>query len=387
MSIRLMMAAAYLPADVVTQGQKLALMKICDSADDETRRSRPGLARLAAWAGVSDKRAVTIVTELVAKGLVERVEIGRAGRAAEYRVFPLGVPPVPAREELNSRRDLERAAPKNPRKARLGLRRLKPSKPAMTHQDIEARTAARTRPAQGQDGDPGFDGRNPDEDQARVPPMEPNAFHPRNPLGSTGETPSFPYSSYLLPYPPPPGDSPAADADAEPDGQPPSGSPQQPVPDAVAGAQSPSGCPKHPQPVGNCRGCGTNPRAGREQARREAVGREHAAQQERLREFFAEQERRVAQTDPQALQAARQLVRDLARRGRRAEQEGEGDPQVRQRVHRYVEELVRAGRGEPPRDPQVLDRARQYVRGRAREEPADRDNSACIEGSSGMDQP
>jgi hypothetical protein len=298
MSIHLMVAAAYLPADVVNQSQKLALMKMCDSADDETRRSRPGLARLAAWVGVSDKRAVTIVTELVAKGLVERIETGRAGRAAEYRVFPLGVPPVPAKDELQSRRELEQAAPKNPRKARLGIKRAAPSKPAMTHEDIEARTAPRTPHGPEQGSGPGFHPRNPDEDSLRVPPVEPRGFHEWNPGGFTGGTPSFLCPSSVLPFPP----TPTADAAGEPN--------------AEAGEQPPSGCSKHPQPVGNCRGCGTNPRAGREQARRKAAENEHASQQQWLREFLAEQERRVAEADPAALAMARQRTKELARRGR-----------------------------------------------------------------------
>ncbi|UXX94121.1 hypothetical protein N7U49_22300 [Streptomyces sp. AD2-2] len=70
--------------------------------------------------------------------------------------------------------------------------------------------------------------------------------------------------------------------------------------------------------MGNCRGCGTNPRAGREAERREAADREHRVQQDWLREFFAEQERRVAQSDPQALAMAQQRTRDLARMGREA---------------------------------------------------------------------
>ncbi|WP_177235256.1 hypothetical protein [Streptomyces sp. MUSC 14] len=401
MSFPLMLAAAYLPADVVTQGQKLVLMKICDSVEDGSQTARPGLARLATWAGVSDKRAVTIVTELVAKGLVERVKTGRGGRAAVYRVFPHGVPPVPDADELKDRREQERAAPKNPRMARTGVNRAAPSKPAMTSQDVHARTAARpvvrraahTAGIPEQETGTGFhehapdSGWNPDEARAGTPPVEPPVLRPQNPGGSTGEAPFFPVPSYVLPYPPPPGDSPAADAHAETGGRPPSGC-QQPVPGSEAGRQPPvtspeppvlhadtaaqpperhaagtsgrpvagceeppvpgpgsegppqsarpepsgrpqplapaaedggrlpSGCLKHPEPVGNCRGCGTNPRAGREQARRDAAEREHAAHQQWLREFFAEQKRRVAESDPQALQEARQHVRELARAGR-----------------------------------------------------------------------
>lgn len=86
--------------------------------------------------------------------------------------------------------------------------------------------------------------------------------------------------------------------------------------DEHAEDQSSSGCPAHPQPVANCRGCGTNPRARREQAQRKAAERERMAQQEWLREFFAEQERRVAASNPKALEMARQRARELARLGR-----------------------------------------------------------------------
>jgi hypothetical protein len=304
-----MIAAAYMPPDVLSQSQKLALMKIADSADDETCLARPGLTRLAAWVGVTDKRAITIVTELIAKGLVERVETGKAGRAAVYRVFPLGVPSTPTTPELKAAAEARKAAPKNPRKARSGVARSAPAKPAMTYQDVEAREAAREQKAESPQveagfhaGNPGeeagFHAGNPDAPEGRVPPGEPGEFHGGNPLGSSDGTPSFPGSSSVLPFPP----TPTADAAGEPG--------------AGHRAQQRAGCPKHAEPVRNCRGCGTNPRAGREEARRDAADREHRVQQDWLRDFFDEQERRVAATDPQALEMARQRVRDLARVGR-----------------------------------------------------------------------
>jgi hypothetical protein len=173
-----MVVAAYLPEDVVTQGQKLALMKICDSADDESRLSRPGMKRLRAWVGVGEKRATTIVTELVGKGLIERVEVGKAGRRATYRVFPLGVPSIPSNEELEARFQMADAAPRNPRKARSGVPRAAPSKPAMTHEDIDARQLAAGEGAK----KAGFHAWNPDDDPGRVPPVEPTGFHGWNPL-------------------------------------------------------------------------------------------------------------------------------------------------------------------------------------------------------------
>jgi len=287
LSIHLMVVAAYLPDDVVTQGQKLALMKICDSADDETRLSKPGLRRLRAWVGVGEKRCMTIVTELVAKGLIERVEVGKSGRRAVYRVFPMGVPPIPSNDDLDARFMAADTAPKNPRKARTGVTRAAPSKPAMTHEDIDARALAVGEGVK----EAGFHGGNPDEDEGRVSPVEPSGLHGGNPLGSTGGTPSFPSSSSVLPSPPPP---------------------------AAGAAGEPAGCPKHPVPAANCRGCGTNPRAARAARERDRAEAEREAQQEWLRGYQADLERarQVAQERPGDVEAARLLARQLARQGR-----------------------------------------------------------------------
>jgi hypothetical protein len=296
-----MVVAAYLPPDVVNQGQKLALMKICDSADDETRLGRPGGRRLRAWVGAGEKRCATIVTELVAKGLVERVEVARAGRAAVYQAFPLGVPPIPSNDELDERHRQADAAPKNPRKARTGTTRAKPSKPAMTHEDVAAREEARQPPADSEQRGPkpapeggegaGFHGWNPENDEARVPPVEPTGFHVGNPLGSTGGTPSFLGPSSVLPFPP----TPAAGT---------AGEPAAPAPGTARG------CPKHPTLAANCRGCGTNPRAGREQReqeRREAV---RSADQAWIEGWRADQEqvRMLAEQRPDAVQAAKEAA-------------------------------------------------------------------------------
>ncbi|MBT2413987.1 hypothetical protein J7I94_26160 [Streptomyces sp. ISL-12] len=295
MSIQLMVVAAYLPKEVINTTQKLVLMKIADSADDQTRLARPGLERMMAWAGVGEKQVITVVTQLVGLGLVERVTIGRVGRRAEYRVFPHGVPPIPSTEELIERRRTAQRAPTNPRLARKTARR-KPSSAARTQQDVAAREEARA--AAEAASEPGLPQGNPDDAPGRVALGEPSGLPSGNRAGSPGETPSLPSSSSSLPHPP----TPTADAAGEPEAE--RGEPQR------------AGCPKHAEPVSNCRGCGTNPRAGREQARREAADREHRQQQDWLRQFFAEQERRVAATDPQALEMARQRVRELARMGR-----------------------------------------------------------------------
>lgn len=204
MSIHLMVVASYLPKEVITQSQKLALQKLADSADDETRLSRPGLARLAAWVGVNEKRAITLVTELVAKGLVERVQTGKAGRAAVYRVFPNGIPPIPSTADLKARLETQRAAPKNPAKARPGVTRAAPAKPAMTAQDVEDRAKAKAQAPQEKPPQAGFHEGNPEGDEGQVPPVEPGEFQAGNPVGSTGGTPSFLGSSSVLPFPLPP---------------------------------------------------------------------------------------------------------------------------------------------------------------------------------------
>ncbi|WP_217572574.1 hypothetical protein [Streptomyces sp. GbtcB7] len=287
MSIHLMVVAAYLPEDVVTQSQKLAMMKICDSADDETRLSKPGLRRLRAWVGVGDKRCMTIVTELVAKGLIERVETGKAGRRAVYRVFPLGVPPIPSNDDLEARFKEADAAPKNPRLARSGVARAAPSKPARTHEDLDARALAAGEGVERA----GFPRGNPEESDARVPPGEPSGFPEGNPLGSPGGTPSFPSSSSFLPSPP----TPAAGAAGEPDG-----------------------CGRHPVRAASCRACGTNPRAARAASERDSAEAERQAQQDWLRGYQADLDRarRVAQERPEDVEAARLLARQMARQGR-----------------------------------------------------------------------
>lgn len=204
MSIQLMVVASYLPKEVITQSQKLALQKLADSADDETRMARPGLARLAAWVGVNEKRAITLVTELVAKGLVERVQTGKAGRAAVYKVFPNGIPPIPSTADLKARLEAQRAAPKNAAKARTGVERAAPARPAMTARDVEDRVKSKAQAPQEKPPRGGFHEGNPGGGKGQVPPVEPGEFQAGNPVGSIGGTPSFLGSSSVLPFPLPP---------------------------------------------------------------------------------------------------------------------------------------------------------------------------------------
>ncbi|MFE0257302.1 helix-turn-helix domain-containing protein [Streptomyces sp. NPDC059010] len=304
MSIQLMVVAAYLPKEVINRTQKLVLMKIADSADDQTRLARPGLERMMAWACVGEKQVIRVVTELVGLGLVERSEVGRIGRRAEYRVFPHGVPPIPSTEELIEWRSVARRAPTNPRLARKVPRR-KPSAAARTQEDVAERDEVRA--AAGEQHEGGFPQGNPEAGLERVAPGKPSGFPQGNREGFPGETPSLPSPSYILPSPPTPTEGSAGNRDGQAEGEP------------------PPGCPKHPVPVGNCRGCATNPRAGRDQARREAAAREHASQEQWLRDFLAEQRRRVAETDPQALETARRRARELARAARTRHNSPDGE--------------------------------------------------------------
>jgi hypothetical protein len=162
-----------------------------------------------AWAGVGEKQVVTVVTQLVGLGLVERVTIGRVGRRAEYRVFPHGVPPYPSTEELIERRRAAQRAPTNPRLARKTARR-KPSAAARTQQDVTAREEARSAVEGG--SEPGLPQGNPDDVPSRVAPEEPSGLPQGNRAGSPVETPSLPPSSSSLPHPP----TPAADAAGTP---------------------------------------------------------------------------------------------------------------------------------------------------------------------------
>ncbi|MBX7551516.1 hypothetical protein K1Y78_26625 [Streptomyces sp. tea 10] len=319
MSIQLMIAAAYLPPDVLSQSQKLALMKIADSADDETRLARPGLTRLAAWVGVTDKRAITIVTELISKGLVERVETGAVGRSAVYRIFPLGVPPTPTTPELKAAAEARKAAPKNPRLARSGVERSAPAKPAMTYQDVEAREAARQQkeekpqveagfPVGNPEEEAGFPRGNPDMQEGRVPRGEPDEFPRGNPLGSAEGTPSFPGSSFVLPFPP----TPTADAVGEP-APAPTGTP---TPDRE---EPQTGCSRHRgRPAASCRGCGTNPRAGRQREQEEVKAEEHRAHGRFWDEWHegAASRRQQAEERPDTLEEARKAARDAIRQSK-----------------------------------------------------------------------
>lgn len=101
MSTHLLIAAAYLEG--LPQGRKLVLMAIADSADEHTLEAAPGLPKLRAWSGLSKGPTMAHVKGLEDDKLIERVEAGRLGRRAVYRVFPLGVPAIPHPSEVAAR--------------------------------------------------------------------------------------------------------------------------------------------------------------------------------------------------------------------------------------------------------------------------------------------
>lgn len=294
-----MLAAAYLPKEVVNTTQKMVLMKICDSADDQSLQGRPGLERMMVWANVREKRVATVVTELVRLGLVERVEASRTNRRAEYKVFPCGIPPIPSTEELAERQRVDQEAPRNPNLARKAMERRRPSAAARTAKDIATQGGGGS--GKGKEEAGGLRQGNPEEPDPGLPQGDP--VHPDWVAlgGPTGLPQGNPFSSYGSTYPPPHGSDAAQDADVG----------------RMRGAQ---GCPAHEQPAANCRGCGTNPRTVRERERWQAGESARQSQQEWLREFLAEQERRVAESDPEAVARARDHALSLARKGRQLPQ-------------------------------------------------------------------
>ncbi|MFD4394378.1 hypothetical protein [Kitasatospora sp. NPDC058478] len=293
MSIQLMVAAAYLPPDVISNpAEKLALMKICDSADDESRLSSPGLRRMTAWTCVSEKRTITLVTNLVEKGLVERVEVGRPGRAALYKVFPAGVPHTPDKDELRERQRAAVTAPRNPRLARPRTARASPAAPARTYRDIEEREflAAERR---------GLPEGNPLSPGPEVPLGEPSTLPRGNPARCPGGTPSFPSPTYVLPTPLPPTAGAAGEAaDLE---------------DSKARP-----CSRHRKVATNCRACGTSARAQRQSEEEQRKVAQRQSEEEWMEGFRrdAQEQRRQAEANAEVAQAARRKAYEAARAAR-----------------------------------------------------------------------
>lgn len=70
--------------------KKLVLMACADSADRDSRIAKPGFDNVCRWSGLKRSRAMEVMAELVAEGFLVRRSSGRAGRRAEFYVFPGG---------------------------------------------------------------------------------------------------------------------------------------------------------------------------------------------------------------------------------------------------------------------------------------------------------
>ena len=306
MSIHLLIVASYLPEELVNARQKLVLQKICDSADDDTRLAVPTQRRLVAWAGVGPKRVSTLITELVGKGLVERVSEARDGHAAVYRAFPLGIPPIPDRDELDERLTERLGRPKNTALARVPEQpRRRPAAPARTASDVAGRAPAAPRPPEAEEPQVGQGSQTGTlEEESRVSRREPAGFPEGNPQGSQMETPSFPAFLTSPPSSNPP--TPTADAAGEP---------------SPAAEERGDGCGKHRgKAAANCRGCGTSARAQRERQQLEQAERARALEVERVKELQREAAERQARRDrneeeyERAVAATREALRSARER-------------------------------------------------------------------------
>jgi hypothetical protein len=70
--------------------KKLVLLCLADGADRVTRKVSPGLDNIMQWSGLKKSRALGVIAELIADGLLVRVTAGQPGRMAEFVVLPGG---------------------------------------------------------------------------------------------------------------------------------------------------------------------------------------------------------------------------------------------------------------------------------------------------------
>lgn len=98
--------------------KKLVLMACADSADKDTRIALPGFDNIVRWSGLKRSRAMEVIAELVAEGYLVRRSSGRAGRRAEFYVFPAGCcamhGPLPLLRSGSAQPDPAAAAPESP---------------------------------------------------------------------------------------------------------------------------------------------------------------------------------------------------------------------------------------------------------------------------------
>ncbi len=84
MSMHHVERAAVLP---MLAARKLVFMAICDAADKDTGLGFPGFDSMQEWSGVGKSQVHEHIAALIEDGYIERVQAGRRGRRAVFRVF------------------------------------------------------------------------------------------------------------------------------------------------------------------------------------------------------------------------------------------------------------------------------------------------------------
>lgn len=77
---------------------KWALAAVADDASDKTDLSYPGLEKVQVWSGVGKRRALELLADLIAAGLLESISAGHPGKRAVYKVHI----PKPAPEPVDN---------------------------------------------------------------------------------------------------------------------------------------------------------------------------------------------------------------------------------------------------------------------------------------------
>jgi hypothetical protein len=186
MSAHLMIVAGYLD---LPSTHKIALMKMSDSADDQNRLGFPGLDVVRLWTGKSKSRALGIIRELQALGLVMQVEAGHRGKRAVFRVFPSPGDEVFSLAHKQGRecpgKDLFKGVPGIPGPEEIAAR-------------VEALDASEPPPEGSHQQDPtakGLTSRTLTEGSHQQDPIPPEGSHQQDPNGGKGPIPE-PKGSY-----------------------------------------------------------------------------------------------------------------------------------------------------------------------------------------------
>lgn len=208
MSIHAMIAAAYL--EDLDPSERLVLMAVADSCDEQTRIAAPGLPKLRAWSGVSKSQVLRLIVKLEGRRYLHQTRQGNRGRRAEWQVFPDGVPPIPHPDEVAARYETPSTPVDNP--VELGstdaplideMGRMDPgvgshpSDPFISSTSVSSARATTAGPSRPVDDAPparstsGFPGarkpaEQPDPRTSRGHYTQPCPFHPDQPAGGCG---------------------------------------------------------------------------------------------------------------------------------------------------------------------------------------------------------